>query len=81
MRKGAMGKKGWATIFQRVFILIIMSVGWAFMQTYVPSISYELKAEERSMNFENNTVLSELAIPVIDAVAPNIYETASFGLG
>ncbi len=76
-----MRKRGRATILQSLFILIIMSAGWVVMQTHMPSMSDELKAEERTMNFENNTVLSKPVIPVIDAVVPSVYETASFGLG
>ena len=49
---------------------------------YTPSpINTALQAKEQSMASEFNTALRSQVIPPIDAAAPEVFETATFGLG
>jgi len=54
---------------------------WACSPTMDSQASHESKKTETDMNLAYKIETGPPAIPVIDAAAPSILETASFGLG
>ena len=59
-------------------VLTILTIS-LFMMNLSPNYADETK--ERTMNLASQTTLITPELPPIDAAAPTIFETASFGLG
>jgi hypothetical protein len=54
---------------------------WACYPTMDSQASHESKTTEADMNLAYEIEAEAPAIPAIDAAAPAVFETASFGLG
>ena len=59
-------------------VLAILTVS-LFMMNLSPNYADETK--EHTMNLASQATLTSPGIPPIDAAAPTVFETASFGLG
>jgi hypothetical protein len=64
-----------------LFFLGMLSFLWACSPTMDSQASHESKTTEADMNLAHKIETESPAIPAIDAAAPAIVETASFGLG
>ncbi len=64
-----------------LFFLGILLLLGACSQAMDSQASHEAKSTEAAMNLAYKTKTDALAIPPIDAAAPAVFETASFGLG
>lgn len=59
-------------------VLAIVTMGVLMVNI---SSNYAGESKERTMNLASQTTLVSPGIPPIDAAAPTVFETASFGLG
>jgi hypothetical protein len=59
----------------------MLSFLWACSPSMDTQASHESKTMEADMNLAHNMETESPAIPAIDAAAPTLVETASFGLG
>ena len=64
-----------------LFFLGMLSFLWACSPTMDSQANHESKTTEATMNLAYKTETESSAIPPIDAAAPAVFETASFGLG
>ena len=76
-----MKKRGCTTGIWCLFFLGLLSFLWACSPTMDSQTSDELKKTEATMNLAHKIETNTPAIPAIDAAAPAVFETASFGLG
>ena len=59
----------------------MLSLLWACSQTMDSQADHDSKKTEAAMNLAHKTETDAPAIPPMDAAAPTVVETASFGLG
>lgn len=64
-----------------LFFMGMLSLLWVGSPTMDSRAGQGSKTEEEAMNLALKTETNLLAIPPIDAEAPAVVETASFGLG
>ena len=64
-----------------LLFLSMLSFLWACSPTMDAQPKYESKTTEAAMNLAYKIETESPAIPAIDAAAPAVFETASFGLG
>ena len=64
-----------------LFFISMLSFLGACSQAMDSQASHEAKSTEAGMNLAYKTETDAPAIPPIDAAAPAVFETASFGLG
>ena len=64
-----------------LFFTGILSLLWAGSPMMDSQAGQESKTTEAAMNLALKTETDSLVIPPIDAAAPTVFETASFGLG
>lgn len=64
-----------------LLVLSVMLLTGACSQSKEAPVNHETDPKELSMNVEHKTDLSSQQMPPIDAAAPVVFETASFGLG
>ena len=64
-----------------LFFTCVLCLMWVFSLTTDAQTSQQSKTTEAAMNLALKTETESLAIPPIDASAPAVFETASFGLG
>ena len=76
-----MKKRGCTTGVWCLFFLGLLSFLWACSQTMDSQANHESKTTEATMNLAQEIETDAPAIPPIDAAAPAVFETASFGLG
>ena len=76
-----MKKRSCANIIRCLFLLGVMSFLSGCSQTMAMQAKHDSKTKERSMSLAYKTETESPVIPPIDAAAPSIFETASFGLG
>ena len=62
-------------------LLGMLTFLWACSPTVDTQASHESRKTEADMNLAHNLETESPAIPAIDAAAPAVVETASFGLG
>jgi len=62
-------------------VLSVMLLTGACSQNKEAPVNHQTDPKELSMNVEHKTDLSSQQMPPIDAAAPVVFETASFGLG
>jgi len=62
-------------------LLSMLLVLWACSPTMDSRAGHESKKTEKDMNLAYKIAPESPAIPAIDAAAPSVFETASFGLG
>ena len=76
-----MGKSTSMTL-TRVLTALFLAAGiWACTPDIQSIGNSDVSEREGSMNLEKFTVDMVSAIPPLDAAAPSVFETASFGLG
>jgi hypothetical protein len=80
-RTTRMKKRCCTTRLSCLFFLGMMSFLWACSPTMDSQANHESKTTETAMNLAHKIETESPAIPPIDAAAPAIFETASFGLG
>jgi hypothetical protein len=80
-RRRAMIKKSCTTGKWCLLFTGILSLLWACSPAMDSQAGQESKTREAAMNLALKTETDSLAIPPIDAAAPAVFETASFGLG
>lgn len=66
----------WCLFFTGIFFLLL-----ACSPTMDSQVGQESKTTEAAMNLALKTETDSPVIPPIDAAAPAVFETASFGLG
>ena len=76
-----MKKRSGAYIIGCLFLLGIISFLMGDFPTMTTQTSHAAKTTEDSMDLANKKEPESLQIPPIDAAAPAVFETASFGLG
>jgi hypothetical protein len=76
-----MGKTGPKTAFGFGVLLVITLILWGCTPNRESMGNTESTSKEGSMNLEKHTEKYSTAIPALDADAPAVFETASFGLG
>lgn len=76
-----MKKRGCTTAKWCLFFISMLSFLGACSPTMDSPTNHEAKTTEASMNLAYKTKTDAPAIPPIDAAAPAVFETASFGLG
>jgi hypothetical protein len=62
-------------------LLGMLAVSWACSPTMDSQPSHKSKTTEGNMNLAYKIESEAPTIPAIDAAAPSVFETASFGLG
>ena len=76
-----MKKRSGAYIVGCLFLLGVIFFLMGGSPTMTPQTSHASKTTEGSMNLAYKTESESSQIPPIDAAAPAVFETASFGLG
>lgn len=76
-----MQKRGCATGTWCLCFVGLLSLLWACSPAMDAQVSHENKTTEADMNLAYKIETDTPAIPPIDAAAPEVVETASFGLG
>lgn len=76
-----MGKTGSATVSGFGVLLVAALLIWGCTSNRESAGNPESSAKEGSMNLEKHTENNTPVIPALDAAAPVVFETASFGLG
>lgn len=76
-----MGKTGSKTVFGFGVLLVAALLIWGCTPNMDSAGNTESSAKEGSMNLEKHTEKYTPVIPALDAAAPAVFETASFGLG
>jgi hypothetical protein len=61
--------------------MIMLAILWACSPKMNPQADDAIQPSEDSMNLAHQIQPESPVIPPIDAAAPAVYETASFGLG
>jgi len=76
-----MKKRSGAYIFGCLFLSGVMSFILGGFPKMTSQASHASKAAEDSMNLAFKTETESRQIPPMDAAAPSVFKTASFGLG
>ena len=76
-----MGKTGSKTMFGFGMLLVAALLIWGCTPKMESAGNPGSSAKEGSMNLEKHTEKNSSVIPALDAAAPVVFETASFGLG
>lgn len=68
-------------VIGRLFIIGMLLPLWACSPAMDAAVDHEPETTEDSMNLAHQISTDLATIPPIDAAAPTLFETASFGLG
>jgi len=76
-----MDRRHWMKTAWRLGLLGMMTILWACSPAMDSRTGHDSTAKENDMNLAYQIETEPPAIPPIDAAAPAVFETASFGLG